>query len=713
MARNSLGSLIVSLGLDAAQYVAGLTKAEFEAKKFQQSLEKGVAAAGRNAAAAMALLATGAVAAGVAIDRLAKGAANFKDLEEKTGASAEGLASMAVAAAVAGTEMNTVASASVKLTKNLTGVDDESTAAGAALKTLGINIKEFKQLDPAAQMETVAKALAGFADGAGKTAVAVALLGKSGADMLPFLKELAGESGRQVILTQRQIEQADAYADAQARLTAQIRLYAQSLAADVIPLATDFIAKLVESRRQATNLFEAMKSFTSLGVFSTAEEDVVRLVGEINHLEQKIAAIKARGPVTIFGFETGIGKTDNLEANLAKLRKAFDAAQAVIAARNATANALPENRPTLKFEGAADKAKKAAKEQQADADRYIDSLDKQIEKTKDLTVEQQALQDIQAGRIKDITAMQIVMVLGMAREVDAAIALKKATDDAARAEEERARARAQLFEQMTRETDALLQTNQQIEDEIALLGKDAAAHDALAKKRIDDDIALKKWLLDLAEANRFGQEYIQGLKDQIEVLERRKVLLDTRAAREQMLKDAQAIAEINQIFTDSFADGLASVATGTKSVSDAFRDMERQIISSLARIAAQNIAKSIFGGGDIGTDNLIGKVIGLALGAAAGGGYTGGFSGGGFGEHFASGGTSRGGMALVGERGPEVINLPRGAQVIPMDKWQGGKSTVINAPISVTIQGTATSQTAMQFGVEAQRALARASRRNG
>ena len=70
-------------------------------------------------------------------------------------------------------------------------------------------------------------------------------------------------------------------------------------------------------------------------------------------------------------------------------------------------------------------------------------------------------------------------------------------------------------------------------------------------------------------------------------------------------------------------------------------------------------------------------------------------------------------MALVGEQGPEIVNLPKGAQVIPMDKWRGGKSTVINAPISVTIQGSATSQTAMQFGVEAQRALARASRRNG
>ena len=124
-------------------------------------------------------LITTAAAAAVAVDQLVKGAANFKDLSEITGASAESLASFAVAAATAGTEMGTIAEASVKLTKNLTGVDDESKAAGAALAALGLNIKQFKALDPATQMETVAKALAGFEDGASKTAVAVALLGKA------------------------------------------------------------------------------------------------------------------------------------------------------------------------------------------------------------------------------------------------------------------------------------------------------------------------------------------------------------------------------------------------------------------------------------------------------------------------------------------------------------------------------------------------------
>ena len=62
--------------------------------------------------------------------------------------------------------MDAIGAASVKLTKNLTGVDDESKDAGAALKALGLNIEEFKALKPEDQMVSLANALGQFEDGA-------------------------------------------------------------------------------------------------------------------------------------------------------------------------------------------------------------------------------------------------------------------------------------------------------------------------------------------------------------------------------------------------------------------------------------------------------------------------------------------------------------------------------------------------------------------
>ena len=179
------------------------------------------------------------IAAAVAFDRLVKSAGDFQDMAEKTGDSAENIASLAVAARVGGIEMSTVVSAASKLTKGLSGVDDESEAAGAAIKSLGLNIEDFKKLKPSDQMEAVAKALSGFEDGANKSAVAMALFGKSGAEMLPFLKELSGETGRQNILTSEQIRLADEYADKQAKVKAQISLYAQAIATEILPSYND------------------------------------------------------------------------------------------------------------------------------------------------------------------------------------------------------------------------------------------------------------------------------------------------------------------------------------------------------------------------------------------------------------------------------------------------------------------------------------------
>lgn len=44
-----------------------------------------------------------------------------------------------------------------------------------------------------------------------------------------------------------------------------------------------------------------------------------------------------------------------------------------------------------------------------------------------------------------------------------------------------------------------------------------------------------------------------------------------------------------------------------------------------------------------------------------------------------------GGVALVGERGPELVNLPRGSQVIPNDKLGGGSPIVMNDNRTISI----------------------------
>ena len=191
-------------------------------------------------------------------------------------------------------------------------------------------------------------------------------------------------------------------------------------------------------------------------------------------------------------------------------------------------------------------------------------------------------------------------------------------------------------------------------------------------------------------------------------------------------------------------DELAQVATGTKSVGAAFRDMSTQIIGELARIAIRRaiiepIASNLFPdkGANDNAAASAGKLItaggtltaaSAALGvsaatwsataaqiqaaaaslAASGGGSGGGGLGGigslvsGIGSLLGGGGSAPidvsglvnntlspmpafangtkfapGGLALVGERGPEIVDLPMGSQVIPNHELDsiGGQTT--------------------------------------
>jgi phage-related tail protein len=129
-----------------------------------------------------------------------------------------------------------------------------------------------------------------------------------------------------------------------------------------------------------------------------------------------------------------------------------------------------------------------------------------------------------------------------------------------------------------------------------------------------------------------------------------------------------------------------------KSLADAFKDMERQIVSSISRIAAQNIAEAIFGkaGSGGGFGDIAGWFGKLLSGSFANG------------TNFAPGG-----LALVGERGPELVNLPRGSAVTPNHKLSGSNVVNINVNVPGGTSRASSDQIALATGVAVRRAMAR------
>ena len=105
---------------------------------------------------------------------------------------------------------------------------------------------------------------------------------------------------------------------------------------------------------------------------------------------------------------------------------------------------------------------------------------------------------------------------------------------------------------------------------------------------------------------------------------------------------AGALDEVNSSLDDvssgfdTFKSSVSSAFAGLITGASSFKDALGSVLKSLANVFAQAASSALFG------PNLLGGII----------------------PGFANGtNNAPGGMALVGERGPELVNLPRGAQV--------------------------------------------------
>jgi lambda family phage tail tape measure protein len=229
-------------------------------------------AAGQLIGSALKYIAVAAVAAGTAIayaaNSLINSAGNYQDLAEKVGDTGQALSTLAVSASVGGVSMDQVGAAAIKLSKNLVGVDDDSKAAGAAVKALGLNLETLKAASATERIYMIAKAMNGFAESTVKGDLAVALFNKDGANLLPFLKELGDGLQRNAGLTSEQIRLADDYSDAQKRMTAELTLLGQRLVINVIGPFTDFKNALIDTAKE---IFGVQKSATAL-----ANDDAIK-----------------------------------------------------------------------------------------------------------------------------------------------------------------------------------------------------------------------------------------------------------------------------------------------------------------------------------------------------------------------------------------------------------------------------------------------------
>lgn len=133
----------------------------------------------------------------------------------------------------------------------------------------------------------------------------------------------------------------------------------------------------------------------------------------------------------------------------------------------------------------------------------------------------------------------------------------------------------------------------------------------------------------------------------------------------------QALIGVSSTMSNTMTTGLADIFDGTKSVSQGFADMGKTIVRALEEaIVKMMIVQPLMRGLQTGLGGLVGGGLSSII------------------PKFASGTNfAPGGLSLVGERGPELVNLPRGSQVIPNNKMGGGGTSIVinnNTPAQVS-----------------------------
>lgn len=234
-----------------------------------------------------------AVASGVAftgfIQQSIATRAALDDLADTTGDNVKTLDGLRRVARISGMDLEALSSPLAKLAKNLNSADDDGKAAGAAIKAIGLNIEDIRSKKPGEAMFEIAKALGNFEDGASKVAVAMALFGREGAKMLPFLKDLSEQSELHGKITAEQAAQAEQLEKQWRMLQGAFKGGKEELASGVIPVLLQFVEQMREGIRISGGLLESLRLFgLGMNPFQTPAQQIQGLNAELDALNKKM-----------------------------------------------------------------------------------------------------------------------------------------------------------------------------------------------------------------------------------------------------------------------------------------------------------------------------------------------------------------------------------------------------------------------------------------
>lgn len=245
-----IGALRVVLGADTASFDQGLKQSQVGLAAFGAAVSTGLAAVAAAAAAA-------AVAMGVALTRTIDDMDKLNKTSQKLGIPVEQLSALAYAADLADVSFEQLSKGVGKLSKNMVDAAAKPTGDAAnAFRALGVSVLDSngKLKSSEVVLGDLAEAFASAPDGPKKTALAMAVFGKAGADLIPLLNggrdslnEMTAEAKAfGAIVSTSAGKQAEAFNDNLTRLGYAVKGLFVQTAEKLLPTLVNVSAGMVE-----------------------------------------------------------------------------------------------------------------------------------------------------------------------------------------------------------------------------------------------------------------------------------------------------------------------------------------------------------------------------------------------------------------------------------------------------------------------------------
>jgi hypothetical protein len=292
---SGLGDLIIRLLADTTDFESGMTRSAHVSEREMRKIEANAAKLGA-AFAAAATVATGAM---VLMTKSAIDAADeIGKMSQRIGMSVESLSALQYSAKLSDVSMSALEQTLKHLSTSMLSTQAGTGAAQAAFRALGVSVEASKGSLKSNQevMAELADKFAAMEDGAGKTALAMRIFGKSGAELIPLLnqgaaglRENADEARRfGIIISTETAVSAEKLKDNITRLTEASRALGLGIANFSLPWLNKMVEQLVEGERIAGSFGKALSLFGMSTIGSgNAGAKIQELGAQLTELQSK------------------------------------------------------------------------------------------------------------------------------------------------------------------------------------------------------------------------------------------------------------------------------------------------------------------------------------------------------------------------------------------------------------------------------------------